>query len=99
MQNQTGLRAGLFIWRDEMFHIITKDDCRYCKLAKSALRARGLDYTEEVLTPESWAVHKAGGMKTVPQVYVEKGSAMHHIGGFEDLVSYLNATFPSDPNA
>lgn len=81
-----------------MFHMITKDDCRYCKLAKSALTARGLEYTEETVTPESWEVHKAAGMKTVPQIWAKDETGelpvMRHIGGFTDLVPYLEANFP-----
>lgn len=81
-----------------MFHMITKDDCRYCKLAKSALTARGLEYTEETLTPSALATMKASGLETVPQIWAKDESGplpvMRHIGGFTDLVPYLEANFP-----
>jgi glutaredoxin len=78
------------------FHMITKPDCRYCKLAKNALSARGLVYTFEELTPESWEKHKTAGMKTVPQIWVSGTITrdFKHIGGFTDLVKYLEDHYP-----
>lgn len=81
-----------------MFHLMTTADCKYCKLAKSALTARAIDYTEEVLTAESWKLHKETGFQTVPQIWVKIETdhlpAMQHIGGFTDLISYLSEHFP-----
>lgn len=74
----------------EPFYISTKDDCRYCKLAKSALTARNLGYIEAELDANGLQALKDRGYKTVPQIW----HGATHVGGFEDLVKYLNEHFP-----
>ena len=74
-----------------MFRVITMDNCRYCRLAKSALDARDLAYTEEVAGPELRAQLVAVGLTTLPQIYYsEEPGIVEHIGGFDDLTRYLN---------
>lgn len=69
-----------------MFTIYTAPNCSFCRLAKSLLKYR--EYLEIILdTPEKIAKFKGNtGFKTVPQIYFED----HHIGGYAELVLYLN---------
>ncbi|MFZ0098344.1 MAG: glutaredoxin domain-containing protein [Gemmobacter sp.] len=74
-----------------MFKIFTTEACRFCKLAKSALDARGYDYEEVAVTEEIKAQLVAIGLKTVPQIYHQREGVLAptHVGGYEDLVRYL----------
>ncbi len=59
--------------------------CPYCVRAKALMDAKDLDYTEIDVTGDDAArialVEKAGGRKTVPQIFIDgKG-----IGGYDDL--------------
>lgn len=59
--------------------------CPYCTRAKALLDAKDLDYTEIDVTGDDAArialVEKAGGRKTVPQIFIDgKG-----VGGYDDL--------------
>ena len=73
------------------FEIITMENCRYCRLAKSAFDARSIDYDEIPVTPELREELKAMGLKTLPQVYViTDAGAKKHIGGCDDLIAFLN---------
>lgn len=68
------------------FHIISQPNCPWCDKAKALLTARGLDYSEEVLTtPEQKVAFKAQGHTTVPQVW----EYLRHIGGYTQLAAEL----------
>lgn len=73
------------------FKIFTTQDCRFCKLAKSALDARGFDYEEVEADAEARAQLIAIGLKTVPQIYlIPMGDKpAQHIGGYTDLVAFF----------
>lgn len=64
----------------------TKPNCPYCVRAKEALRIRGIEFVEQKHETEvDLAAFISAGFRTFPQVFHEG----RHIGGFEDLVRYL----------
>jgi len=73
----------------DTYHVVTKDKCPLCQLAKSLLHARGLHYTEQYLESKSdiEAFKKANpDIRMMPVVYVN-GT---RIGGWSDLRTYLS---------
>jgi GrxC family glutaredoxin len=62
--------------------------CPWCQRAKALLKQRGIEYTEVDVT-EDRALQKEmidrTGRQTVPQIFFGE----EHIGGFDDLVKYL----------
>lgn len=65
--------------------VYTTQTCPYCVRAKALLDAKDLDYDVIDVTGDEAArlalVEKAGGRKTVPQVFIDGRS----IGGYDDL--------------
>ena len=64
--------------------IYTTTICPYCVRAKNLLKSKGLEYDEINVEDEAAReemIKKAGGMKTVPQIFI--GDT--HVGGFDDL--------------
>ncbi len=66
--------------------LYTTDPCGYCKMAKSLLQKRGVEYEEKLVfggTPE-WEemIKETGGAKTVPQVIIDGQT----IGGYPELL-------------
>ena len=64
--------------------IYTTTYCPYCVRAKDLLKRKGQTYTEinaEDDTVREEMVTKAGGRRTVPQIFI--GDT--HVGGFDDL--------------
>lgn len=83
-----------------MFIVYGKDNCKFCEQTKALLTQKGLDFSylnlgtdftrEEILAlvPDA---------KTFPQIWVEDGwEFTRHIGGYDDLVEYLNDAFEDD---
>jgi len=74
------------------FHLYTKDNCPYCTRAKLLLNAKNLEYTEthigKDITREEF-VDLFPGVMTAPFVVLELEQEMEHIGGFVDLMNYL----------
>jgi glutaredoxin len=68
-----------------MFFILSKPNCPWCDKAKDILTEKELDF--EVWEPNGdlKKVAKMLNIKTVPQIFKEGV----RIGGYEDLVSYL----------
>ncbi|MFQ5691955.1 MAG: glutaredoxin domain-containing protein [Nitrospinota bacterium] len=66
--------------------IYTTDPCGYCRMVKSLLDKKGVEYTEKMVfggTPEWEEMRRVtGGARTVPQVIIN-GQV---IGGYPDLV-------------
>jgi glutaredoxin-like protein len=69
--------------------LFTKVGCPYCARAKAALKEKGLEYEEIVLsdTITVKSLKAVTGATTVPQVYIDG----KQIGGSEALLAYLNA--------
>lgn len=69
--------------------LFTKVGCPYCARAKAALKEKGLEYEEIVLsdTITVKSLKAVTGATTVPQVYIDG----KQIGDSEALLAYLNA--------
>lgn len=65
--------------------------CPYCVRAEHLLHARGVTEIEKIRVdqqPELRAVMmEKTGRRTVPQIYI----GVHHVGGYDDLVSLDHA--------
>ncbi len=65
--------------------IYTSSTCPYCHRAKDLLRAKGVSFKEYIIDGNNRlcaeAVERSGGMRTVPQIFIEN----HHVGGYDDL--------------
>jgi len=76
--------------------VYSKDYCPYCKRAKALLTQKGVNFTNiEIgnnakLTQEM--VEKAGGRRTVPQIFIDN----IHIGGSDDLFALERAGLLDD---
>ena len=73
------------------FHIYTQNNCSYCYKAKQLLKSKGIVYEEYNLSDDPSAVQflKKQGFKKVPQIFVDYGYRDEHIGGYDDLVKWL----------
>ncbi len=65
--------------------IYTSNNCGYCIRAKQLLDQKGIAYTEIRVdldpTKREEMVARAGGQRTVPQIFIND----QHIGGSDDL--------------
>jgi GrxC family glutaredoxin len=62
--------------------------CPWCQRAKGLLDKNGIEYTEVDVTEDralQTQMIERSGRKTVPQIFFGD----EHIGGFDDLVKYL----------
>ena len=72
----------------QMWKIYTGDRCTYCTNAKRILNRENIAFSEHnVNLEENKYFLKDKGFKTVPQIYTDTG---YHIGGYEELLSYMN---------
>lgn len=69
----------------------TKDDCSFCRRAKSLLNSYGLTFEErkigEGFTREQF-FESNPGQTTLPQIYIQD----KHVGGYTELVEYIENT-------
>jgi glutaredoxin len=69
-----------------MYTIITRNNCKYCDMAKTMLKNHGINFTtyniEEASSKWVLSLLKEASIKTVPQVFATDGS---FIGGYRDL--------------
>jgi glutaredoxin len=69
-----------------MYTIITRNNCKYCDMAKTMLKNHGINFTtyniEEASSKWVLSLLKEASLKTVPQVFATDGS---FIGGYRDL--------------
>lgn len=75
---------------EKPFFISSKEQCKYCHLAKIAMTQRDIGYIESVLNEDGLQTLKDKGYLTVPQIW----HGEQHIGGFTELVKYLEEHFP-----
>jgi len=71
-----------------MNKIYTTQTCPWCQRAKSLLSQHGIDYSEvDVSTDRALQTEmiELTGRQTVPQIFFGD----QHIGGYDDLVKYL----------
>lgn len=71
--------------------IYTKSYCSYCDKAKQLLRIKSVDF-KDIDVEHDQAIFddmvvKAGGRRTVPQIFIDG----KHIGGCDDLVALNNS--------
>ncbi len=63
------------------------ETCPYCVAAKQLLTDRGIEYEEQVIDRSQIKdLMKKTKMMTVPQIFIDD----ELIGGYDDLVEYLN---------
>lgn len=69
--------------------IWTKNDCKYCSLAKQQLYIRNIEFEERNLSKGNWSkeqlLKEVPGAKTVPQIFIRG----NYIGGYSDLLQYI----------
>jgi len=69
-----------------MYTIITRNNCKYCDMAKALLKERGISFTtyniEEGSSKWVLALLKEANIKTVPQVFAANGNL---VGGYREL--------------
>lgn len=73
-----------------MFTVYGKSGCIYCIRAKNLLDQKNLPYVYYDINEdeESQEFVMGLGVKTLPQIFDDL-SERHHIGGYDDLVKYL----------
>lgn len=77
-----------------MIYIYTKETCHYCVRAKKLLQSYGLDYEERKIVKRDDEIHKqlklmVPDARTVPQIFHQEGLKRTHVGGYEELVDWL----------
>lgn len=64
--------------------------CSYCKAAKTLLESKNIPFEERLIGSE-WTKEQllqvVPNARTVPQIFLDE----QYIGGYTDLVSYLNS--------
>lgn len=74
-----------------MYTVLSSPNCEWCLKAEALLGSEGLPYvTYDISKPENKLRREMlvrEGLRTVPQVYSPDDDL---IGGYEDLVNYLN---------
>lgn len=71
-----------------MHTIYSTDTCPWCQRAKVLLDKRGIEYQEIDITTDralQTEMTQRSGRQSVPQIFF----ADKHIGGYDDLVKYL----------
>jgi glutaredoxin 3 len=78
------------------FTIYSTATCTYCKQAKALLTKKGLTYTEVILTHDNMDNFKkiTNNASTVPQIFYHEANLTKHIGGYTDLVPFLEGWWP-----
>tara|TARA_B100000902_G_scaffold380960_1_gene416898 strand:+ start:125 stop:2779 length:2655 start_codon:yes stop_codon:yes gene_type:complete len=73
--------------------IYSKDNCKYCKLAKMLLNNHELDYEEVILNEEDKIADLIKeDVNTVPQIYLDG----KRIGGYDEIKVYLQPSYDFD---
>jgi ribonucleoside-diphosphate reductase alpha subunit len=82
----------------DSFIVYSKDDCKYCTLAKELLKSKNINYKEILLNNtmerinfyESYTDEEEGILiNTMPQIFINSESTENRIGGYNELVKYL----------
>ena len=73
-----------------MYTVYTAENCIFCSKAKALLLEYNCEFVHVILdtTQKKSKFKETPGLKTVPQIYTDKG---HHIGGYEELERYLTS--------
>lgn len=69
--------------------IWTKTDCRFCDLAKTMLKEKGIRFEERNISTIEWTkqdlLNQVPNAKTVPQIFLYG----EYIGGYQELKRYF----------
>lgn len=69
--------------------IWTKTDCRFCDLAKTMLKEKGIRFEERNISTIEWTkqdlLNQVPNAKTVPQIFLYG----EYIGGYQELKQYF----------
>jgi hypothetical protein len=82
-----------------MFVIYGKNQCQYCEKTKALLTQKGLEFTYLTLDKDftrEELLEMAPEAKSFPQIWREDEGYLFHIGGYDDLVEYLDTAFEED---
>lgn len=82
-----------------MFHIVTTENCKFCKMAEDLLLKNDLLFAKDVLvtTEQKETYMRITGYATVPQIAFipspnsDSKEVYAYIGGYTELVAYLAA--------
>ena len=71
-----------------MYTIFTKDDCKWCVLAKKLMKNNNMEFIPSQFSKEEFGVmvEEHDTRPTVPKIFI--GDRL--IGGYEDLVNYID---------
>jgi len=76
-----------------MYTIITRNNCKYCDMAKAMLKNHGINFTtynvEEASSKWVLSLMKEANIKTVPQVFATDGGLVGGYRELESLVEYI----------
>lgn len=73
------------------FVLITQPNCYWCNKAKELLQAKYLDYSEHMITADLRTFLFDLGLLTTPQLWLVDKFGPYHIGGYDNLESYVGA--------
>ena len=87
--------------------IYSKDDCKYCTLAKELLKKHNIKYNEILLNDKNermefyneWTDEETGTLvNSMPQIFIENKNNVLRVGGYTELVEYIkeNTTYKFD---
>ena len=87
--------------------IYSKDDCKYCTLAKELLKKHKIKYNEILLNDKNermvfydeWTDEETGTLvNSMPQIFIENKDTLFRVGGYTELVDYIkeNTTYKFD---
>ena len=67
----------------------TKDNCKYCALAKEQLSSYKITFEERNISKGQWSkeqlLQSVPDAKTVPQIFIRG----QYVGGYSDLLQYI----------
>lgn len=70
------------------YTIYTMPNCPHCVAAKELFMRDGLQFTEITEFTKEELIGRVGPVRTLPQILIENGEGVHHIGGFTDLQAF-----------
>lgn len=75
------------------FRIFTMNNCPDCNSAKALLSREKQSYTERTEFTREELTDLVGPVRTLPQIVARVGEDQYHVGGFKDLVKFVNSGY------
>lgn len=75
--------------------IYTMPNCPDCKNAKDLLTRKGLNFVEVTEFSPQELIDKMGPVRTLPQILIDFGADVYHVGGYRDLVKFTSGEGPA----